>query len=52
MEFEIGVGVNCADGQAGKVVALIADPAAGTLAHIAVEPEHDRAPPGSFLSRW
>ena len=41
MEFEIGVGVNCADGQAGKVVALIADPAAGTLAHIAVEPEHD-----------
>lgn len=40
MEFAIGAEVRCSDGSAGKVVALIADPVAKKLAHIAVEPEH------------
>lgn len=40
MEFDIGADASCADGKAGTVVALIADPVARTLAHIAVEPEH------------
>lgn len=40
MEFDIGVEVRCTDGSAGKVVALIADPVAKSLAHIAIEPEH------------
>ncbi len=40
MEFEVGADVRCTDGSAGKVAALIADPVARALAHIAVEPEH------------
>ncbi len=40
MEFDLGSSVNCTDGSAGRVVALIADPVARVLAHIAVEPEH------------
>ena len=40
MEFELGCSAACTDGRAGKVVALIADPVARELAHIAVEPEH------------
>ena len=39
MEFDIGAEARCTDGSAGKVVALIADPVAKALAHIAVEPE-------------
>ena len=37
MEYEIGASVNCTDGSAGRVVALIADPVKRELAHIAVE---------------
>jgi hypothetical protein len=38
MDFEIHTAVSCTDGSAGKVVALIADPVARALTHIAVEP--------------
>jgi hypothetical protein len=38
MDFEIHTAVSCTDGSAGKVVALIADPVARELTHIAVEP--------------
>jgi len=40
MEFDIGAEARCTDGSAGKVVALIADPVAKALVHIAIEPEH------------
>lgn len=40
MEFDIGAEAHCTDGSAGTVVALIADPVAKALVHIAVEPEH------------
>ena len=40
MEFDLGSSVTCTDGSAGRVVGLIADPVARTLAHIAVEPRH------------
>lgn len=39
MEFDIGAEARCTDGSAGKVVALIADPVAKALVHIAIEPE-------------
>ena len=41
MEYEIGTGVRCADGSAGNVVALIANPLRRALTHIAVEVEHE-----------
>ena len=40
MEFSIGGPVACSDGEAGTLVALVADPVRRTLAHIAVEPSH------------
>ncbi len=40
MEFDLGSSVICTDGDAGRIVGLIADPVAHSLAHIAVEPEH------------
>ena len=40
MEYGIGADVSCTDGSAGKIVALIANPAKRTLAHIAVEVAH------------
>lgn len=40
MEFSIGAPVACSDGDAGTVVALIADPLRTALARIAVEPAH------------
>ena len=40
MEFGIGGPVRCSDGEAGTLVALIADPVRTALAHIAVEPPH------------
>ena len=47
MEYEIGAGVRCSDGSAGSLVALIANPLSRTLAHIAVEVEHE--PTGARL---
>jgi len=41
MDFEIHAAVSCTDGSAGKVVALITDPVARALTHIAVERGHD-----------
>lgn len=41
MEFDLGTSVTCTDGEAGRIIGLIADPVARSLAHIAVEPEHD-----------
>ena len=41
MEFDLGSSVVCTDGGAGRIVGLIADPVRRSLAHIAVEPEHD-----------
>lgn len=41
MDFEINAAVSCTDGSAGKVVALITDPVARALTHIAVEPGRD-----------
>ncbi len=40
MEFDIGTAVECSDGHAGRVIALIADPISRMLTDIAVEPEH------------
>ncbi len=40
MEFSIGGPVTCTDGDAGTLVALVADPVRRALAHIAVEPSH------------
>ncbi len=40
MEFTIGGPVACSDGEAGTLVALIANPVRTALAHIAVEPAH------------
>jgi hypothetical protein len=40
VEYEIGTGVNCVDGSAGRIVALIANPVKRALAHIAVEADH------------
>ena len=43
MEFDIGAETRCTGGHAGKVVALIADPVAKALVHIAIEPERHGA---------
>ncbi len=40
MEYDLGADVGCTDGNAGKIVALIADPIKRTLAQIAVETAH------------
>lgn len=41
MEYEIGAPVRCTDGAAGQVAALITDPVARSLAHLAVGVEHE-----------
>lgn len=40
LELELGAEVACSDGQVGEVVALVADPVARTVTHLAVEQEH------------
>jgi hypothetical protein len=40
MQYEIGMGVRCADGDAGEVLALVMNPLHRTLAHLAVGDEH------------
>jgi len=40
MHLELGSSVTCIDGEAGRLVALIANPGTLSLAHIAVEPGH------------
>ncbi len=47
MDFEIGAPVRCTDGDAGRVGALIANPVARSLAHLAVGVEHE--PSGTRL---
>jgi hypothetical protein len=40
VEYEIGASVQCIDGSAGRIVALIANPVKLELAHLAVEADH------------
>jgi hypothetical protein len=41
MEYEIGLGVRCTDGDAGVVLALVTNPLRRALAHLAVGDEHE-----------
>ena len=41
-EFTIGAKATCSDGSCGEVSRLLIDPAAGTVTHLVVTPEHHR----------
>jgi hypothetical protein len=41
-EFTIGAKANCSDGPCGEVSRLVIDPAAGTVTHLVITPEHHR----------
>lgn len=41
-EFTIGANASCSDGACGEVSRLIIDPAAGTVTHLVITPEHHR----------
>lgn len=41
-EFTVGAKATCSDGSCGEVSRLIIDPAAGTVTHLVVTPEHHR----------
>jgi len=40
-EFAIGAKASCADGPCGEVTRLIIDPAARTVTHLVIKPEHE-----------
>jgi sporulation protein YlmC with PRC-barrel domain len=41
-EFTLGASASCSDGECGEVTRIIVDPAARTVAHLAIEPRHHR----------
>jgi sporulation protein YlmC with PRC-barrel domain len=41
-EFTIGASASCSDGYCGEVSRVIIDPAAGTVTHLVIDPEHRR----------
>jgi hypothetical protein len=41
MQYEIGMGVRCSDGEAGEILALVTNPLHRRLAHVAVGDEHE-----------
>ncbi len=43
-EFLIGAPVSCSDGLGGELRRIIIDPAAGTVTHLVVEPNHRKQP--------
>jgi sporulation protein YlmC with PRC-barrel domain len=45
MELTMGARARCSDGPGGKVTRIVIDPATRTVTHLAIELNHDYAPP-------